>query len=229
MARALAFNCSPRMEKGNTALILNPFIDGMRGTGADVELLHTKKLRIRPCIGDFKCWSEGTLGECFFQDDMTEVLDKMARAETWVFGVPVYAKLPGELQNLFNRMMPLLKPNVLKRGRTLIPTRREDLRLERVALVSSCGWWGLENFDLLIRNVGFMAKIFDVKLAQPILRPDSDLFRRALRDGNDGHRILAAAREAGAQLIKKGDIGRDTARTVQAPLRTLEEFMAKNR
>ena len=83
--------------------------------------------------------------------------------------------------------------------------------------------------ELLIKNVGFMAKIFDVKLARPLLRPDSGMFRKALSSGGDGHRILEAAEEAGAQLIKKGDIGRDTARTVQAPLRTLEEFMAKNR
>jgi len=229
MSRVLAFNCSPRMERGNTALILNPFVKGMRRAGAEVELQYTKKLKIHPCIGDFRCWSEGTLGECHFDDDMTAVLDKMARARMWVFGVPVYAKLPGELQNLFNRMMPLLKPNVLVRGRTLIPTRRKDLRLEKVALVSSCGWWGLENFDLLIRNVAFMAKIFDVKLARPVLRPDSSMFVRMLKSGNDCSGIIEAAEEAGAQLVKKGGISKEAAREVQVPLRTLNEFLAKNR
>jgi len=229
MARVIAFNCSPRMEKGNTALILNPFIDGMKRGGAKVDLLYTKRLKIQPCIGDFRCWSEGTLGECHFHDDMTAVLDKMARAETWVFGVPVYAKLPGELQNLFNRMMPLFKPNVLVRGRTLIPTRRKDVRVKRVALVSTSGWWGLENFDLLIKNVEFMAKIFDVELARPLLRPDSSLFRRMVKSGDGCSRILEAAEEAGAQLVKKGDISKESARRVQVPLRSLKEFMAKNR
>lgn len=228
MPRVMAFNCSPRMEKGNTALVLNPFIEGMKRAGADVELLSIKKLRIQPCIGDFKCWSENTLGECHFHDDMTVVLDKMARAETWVFGVPVYAKLPGELQNLFNRMMPLLEPNVLVRGRTLIPTRRKNLRVKRVALVSSCGWWGLENFDLLIKNVEFMAKIFDVRLARPLLRPDSSMFRRMLKTGDGCAEILEAAEEAGAQLVNRGDISKETARRVQVPLRSRKEFLAKN-
>jgi hypothetical protein len=217
------------MEKGNTAMILNPFIDGMKSAGADVELLYTKKLKIQPCIGDFRCWSDNTLGECHFNDDMTAVLRKMARVDTWVFGVPVYAKLPGELQNLFNRMMPLLEPNVLVRGRTLIPTRRKDLKVRRVALVSTCGWWGLENFDLLIKNVEFMAKIFDVKLARPLLRPDSGVFRWMASVGDGCSRIIEAAEEAGAQLVKKGDIAKETARRVQVPLRSLREFLEKNR
>lgn len=227
MAKVLAFNCSPRMEKGNTALILNPFIDGMRGAGADVELMYTKKLKIKPCIGDFRCWGD-TPGVCTLHDDMESVLDKMAKAEAWVFGAPVHAKLPGELQNLFNRLMPLFKPNVLVRGRTLIPTRMKHVRVERIALVSTSGWWGLENFDLLVKNVEFIAKIFDVPLVRPILRPEADRLRRRTGEGDDVCAdILKAAEEAGSQLIKKGDISREIARRVGVPLRTLDEFLAK--
>ena len=36
--KVIAFNSSPRMDKGNTALILNPFLEGMREAGAEVEL-----------------------------------------------------------------------------------------------------------------------------------------------------------------------------------------------
>jgi len=31
--KVLAFNCSPRMDNGNTALILNPFLEGMKEVG----------------------------------------------------------------------------------------------------------------------------------------------------------------------------------------------------
>jgi len=229
MTRVLAFNCSPRMEKGNTALILKPFIDGMRGAGADVELMYTKRLKIKPCIGDFRCWAD-TPGVCTLHDDMESVLEKMAKAECWVFGVPVHAKLPGERQNLFNRSMPLFKPNVLVRGRTLIPTRMKHVKVERIALVSTSGWWGLENFDLLVKNLEFMAKIFDVPLVRPLLRPEADRFRRMAGENDCACAdILKTAGEAGAQLIKKGDISRDSARRVQVPLRTLDEFLEKNR
>jgi multimeric flavodoxin WrbA len=48
--RALAINSSPRMEGGNTALVLNPFLSGMREEGAEIELFYTKKLKIDPCL-----------------------------------------------------------------------------------------------------------------------------------------------------------------------------------
>jgi len=38
------------MEKGNTALILNPFLDGMKEAGAQVELVYSKKLNIQVSI-----------------------------------------------------------------------------------------------------------------------------------------------------------------------------------
>ena len=51
--KVLAFNCSPKMSKGNTALILDPFLDGMREEGATVELFFTRKLEIKPGSGEF--------------------------------------------------------------------------------------------------------------------------------------------------------------------------------
>ena len=38
-----AVNGSPRMEKGYTALILTPFIQGMVDAGSEVELFYIEK------------------------------------------------------------------------------------------------------------------------------------------------------------------------------------------
>jgi multimeric flavodoxin WrbA len=71
--KVLALDASPMMAKGHTALILQPFLEGMRGAGAEVRLHHTKKLEINPCHGEFNCWVK-TPGECYQQDDMQELL-----------------------------------------------------------------------------------------------------------------------------------------------------------
>jgi len=44
------------MDKGNTALILNPFLEGMREAAVEVELFYTRKLNINPRTGEFNCW-----------------------------------------------------------------------------------------------------------------------------------------------------------------------------
>ena len=67
--KVLAINSSPRMDKGNTAMILNPFLEGMREAGSEVELFYTSKLNIKPCTGEFNCWIK-TPGECYQKDDM---------------------------------------------------------------------------------------------------------------------------------------------------------------
>jgi multimeric flavodoxin WrbA len=113
MTSVVAISSSLRMEKGNTALILNPFLDGMREAGAQVDLVYSKKLNIQPCTGDFSCWG-ATPGKCHIQDDMEGLLNKLRDAEIWVYGVPVYVPMPGEMQNILNRMMPLFEESVSK-------------------------------------------------------------------------------------------------------------------
>jgi len=227
MSKVLAFNCSPRMEKGNTALIFNPFIEGMKDSGATVELLYTSKLRILPCKGEFSCWYGKNPGSCYQKDDCPQVLQKMKRAEAWVFGVPVHAKLPGELQNLFNRTMPLLTPPPVVRGRSIVPSIREGLKLKRVGLVSTCSYWGLENFDLLISQVEFMAKAFGVPLTRPILRPQADLMTEGLPEGFDEGGITTAARRAGREFISKGQVSMHAAEAVQTPFMSRKKFLGQ--
>jgi len=80
--KVMAINGSPNMGKGNTALVLDPFLEGMREAGAEVELFYTKKLKINPCQGEFNCWIK-TPGKCFQQDDMQMLLSKRSRRTSW--------------------------------------------------------------------------------------------------------------------------------------------------
>lgn len=84
MQKVLAINSSPKMEKGNTNLILTPFLEGIKEAGAEVELFYTNKLKIGPCKGDLNCWIK-TPGECFQKDDENFCL--------WIY---IYNKLISE-------------------------------------------------------------------------------------------------------------------------------------
>jgi len=66
--KVLAINASPHRDNGNTALILSPFLDGMKEEGAKVEVLYTKTMDIKPCLGCLKCWTK-TPGACIQKDD----------------------------------------------------------------------------------------------------------------------------------------------------------------
>ena len=87
--KVLAFNGSPSMDKGNTALILNPFLEGMREAGAEIELFYTRKLNINQCTGELLCWGKNP-GKCHFSDDMQFLYPKFYDSNILVLSTPVY-------------------------------------------------------------------------------------------------------------------------------------------
>jgi hypothetical protein len=78
LPRVVAVNVSARMEKGNTELVLAPFLDGVRESGASVELFYGKRLNVKPCTGEFYCWNKKP-SECYIDDNMQVLYPKCAR------------------------------------------------------------------------------------------------------------------------------------------------------
>lgn len=152
--KVVAINGSPKMDKGTTALILDPFLDGLRGSGAEVELFYTKKLKINPCQGDFRC-STDTPGKCFQKDDMQMLHPKLCEADIWMMATPVYVSgMAGPLKNLIDRILiPLGEPQLeLRDGHCHHPLRKE-VKSGKVVPVSTCAYWELDNFDLLLAHM----------------------------------------------------------------------------
>ena len=102
----LAISASPTMEKSNTSMILDPFLEGARDAGADVEVLYTKNLDIKPCLGCLYCWVK-VPGKCCRKDDMEGVLKKMDQADVLVAATPLYVDgMAAPLKNVFDRSVP---------------------------------------------------------------------------------------------------------------------------
>src|SRR5680860_231063 len=68
----LAINGSPKGEKSNTMLILQPFLEGLEGDGASTELVQVRDLEVRTCDGDYFCWAKKP-GVCRYHDAMEEM------------------------------------------------------------------------------------------------------------------------------------------------------------
>lgn len=222
--KALAINSSPGMEKSNTAVILNPFLDGMKEAGAEVEVLYTRKLDIKPCLGCFNCWLK-TPGQCVQKDDMETVRPKMNEADVWVLATPLYVDgMNGPLKNLLDRIIPGAQPFFEMRDDHIRHPGRGESRPRKTVLVSNCGFWELDNFDALVVHVKAICKNTGNEFSGALLRPHGPAVKPMLEIGGLVEDVVEAAREAGRQLVRDGEISPQTLSTVSRDLMPREDY-----
>ncbi|MDD1758939.1 MAG: flavodoxin family protein [Methanotrichaceae archaeon] len=212
----LALNGSPHMDDGNTAMILRPFLEGMKEAGANVDLFYTKKLTIGPCNGDMSCWFKNP-GKCGQDDDMQMLLPKFKEADVIVWASPVYyAGITGPLKNLMDRQLPLHMSGELANKR------------QKIVLVSSCGFWDMSMFDPLLAQMKAISTRPDGSsdFAGALLRPGAEPMREMMK--GEGRAILEsifkAAKEAGRQLVIEGKISKRLLDDVSKRLMSEEEY-----
>jgi multimeric flavodoxin WrbA len=107
----IAINGSPR-KKWNTASLLEHVLEGAASVGADTELVHLYDLDYKGCTSCFSCKLKGgkSYGKCAMNDDLTPVLDKIAGADAFILGSPIYFGIvTGEMRSFMER---LLFPNL---------------------------------------------------------------------------------------------------------------------
>jgi multimeric flavodoxin WrbA len=208
------------MEKGHTHMLLTSFIEGMEEADAEVETIFAKRFKIRPCLGDFHCWYE-KVGKCIQKDDMEKLYPKFREADILVLAIPIYFPLPGEIQNLLNRLMPLVEPILeFRDGRTRAKFH-DDVKISKIVLVSTGGWWEKENMSLLVDFVDHMAKDASVEFSGSLLRPHAFLMDNYKEMASE---ILDAAKTAGTQLIKEGKMSKDALEVISQPMQPEKEL-----
>ena len=223
--KVLVFNSSPRKEKGNTALILNPFIECMREAGADVDLYYNYDLKIKSCRGCFNCWLK-TPGICSQMDDMQWLLPKMNDADVLVYATPLYSYgMNGQMKNLIDRMIVLAEPfmEVVEGRSRHIAGDGEKPR--KIVLVSNCGLWGIDNFDPLVVHVKKLCQDPPMEYAGALLRPHGEALRAMLDMGAPVGDIIDAAREAGRQFIVEGKMSQTTLDVISRDLLPVEVYV----
>jgi multimeric flavodoxin WrbA len=223
--KVLAVNGSPMKDKGNTASILTPFMDGMREAGAEIELFYTKNLRINPCQGEFNCWFK-TPGRCFQEDDMQMLIPKFGQADLWVIATPLYVDgMTGPLKNLLDRLIPLIEPFLeLRDGHSRHPLRR-GVKQGKLVLVSNCGLWESDNFEPLVAHVRAACNNLNREFAGAVLRPNGPILKAMTEMGAPAEDVLEAAKETGRQLVKHGRMSQENLEVIGRELIPLEMFI----
>lgn len=225
MSKALVFNSSPRKDRGNTALILSPFLEGLRESGVEVELFYTRKLKINPCSSELDCWF-GNAGRCYQDDDMNMLYPKLQQADIWIFATPLYVGgISGPMKNLIDRLIPLVQPFIeLREGRCRHPLR-EGTKSGEIVLVSSCAFWEIESFDSVITQTVEICKHVNRRFAGALLRPHAHVLQRLSTSGNSADDIFVAAKQAGSQLARDGEMSLKTLKMVSRKLVSLEDYI----
>jgi len=223
--KVIAINSSPNMDKGNTAAILNPFLDGMRESGAELELYYTKKLKIKPCQGEFNCWLK-TPGKCFQKDDMEWLRPKLAEADVLVLATPLYVDgMTGPMKNMIDRRIPVALPFFELQDGHIRHPRRGQSRVSKTVLVSNCGFWEKDNFGALVVHIKAICKNMYSEFAGALLRPHGPALKPMLNIGGLVEDVIEAAREAGRQLVRDGSMSEETLNTVSRDLMPMEDYL----
>lgn len=224
MVTALAINGSPRMEHGSTALLLNAFLQGMKEGGAQMDLLYANRLKIKPCsCGTLYCWNTEP-GECCIEDDMTLLYPKLSEADILIVATPVYIPLPGSMQNVINRLCPLIEPDLVRRNGRTRARFRDTVAIQKLVLVSTCGWWEVGNFDRVVTIIQELAEDASIEFSGALLRPHAGYLFKEDTLTPSGLAVLDAARRAGFELVEAGAICPETLQEVREPLISEEEF-----
>lgn len=149
--KILAINGSPRGEKGNTEVVLKPFLKGCEEAGADVETIYLKDKDIKHCSGCFTCWTK-TPGKCIHKDDMEELLNKIVQADVMVYATPLYyATVTGFMKDFMDRTLPLNSREIVETdGRAGHPRRFKRETPVKTVLISNCAFPGDYNFAGLV-------------------------------------------------------------------------------
>lgn len=185
--KALLVNGSPR-AKGCTFTALTELKNTLEAEGIEVELIHVGQKDTRGCIACRKC---AVTGKCVFDDVVNEVAPKLAEADAFVIGAPVYFSSPAGgaisfLDRLFFSTLGIDK--TMKVGAVVVTCRRGGNTASFDVLnkyfmmngmpVASSQYWnmvyggsaeevaqdaeGLQTMRTLGRNMAFMMKSFQL-------------------------------------------------------------------
>lgn len=185
--KALLINGSPRAN-GCTFTALTELKKTLEEEGIEAEIIHVGNKDVRGCIACRKCRETG---KCVFDDIVNEVAPKLAEADAFVIGAPVYYASPaGGAISFMDRLFfsTANADKTMKVGAAVVTCRRGgntssfDVLNKYFAIssmpIATSQYWnmvyggqadevlldkeGLQTMRTLGRNIAFMVKSIDL-------------------------------------------------------------------
>ncbi|MDD2318092.1 MAG: NAD(P)H-dependent oxidoreductase [Desulfobacterales bacterium] len=174
--------CGSARKGGNTDLLVRAFVDGALEHN-EVEIISVGEVNVKPCIGCNACRKRET-HNCFQQDDMPEIYEKLKTAEMIVIASPVYFYgLSAQLKAIIDRLHSPI---------------RNEFKVKELALLLVAADTIPEVFDSILVQYRAILKYFHLKDAGNILVRGVE-GKGAIR----GNPALKEARELGAMIRER--------------------------
>ena len=160
--KIIAIYGSPR-RRGNTAELLRKAIEGARDSGADVEEIVLRDLKISPCLEIYGCLQAG---ECAIKDDFQMVRDKILNAQGLILASPVFFyTVSSHTKMLMDRFQSLWVKKYW-----VDKTPREQQTNSRKGLFISVGATkGKKLFDGMLLSIRYLFDVLDMELWKALL------------------------------------------------------------
>lgn len=157
--KALGIMGSPRIG-GNTDLLLDEALRGLRSRGAETEKIVVDSLKIGPCREYYGCLRDGN---CVIRDDMDEVYPKLLGADILIVASPMFFyALSAQVKALIDRCQALwARRYVLKQS----PPDGE----RKGAFIAVGATKGKQLFDGSILTVKYFFQAVGVKYSEELL------------------------------------------------------------
>lgn len=216
--KIVAINCSPNLEHGSTASILNPFLEGAKESGAEIEIFYSGKMEIQPCKG---CTADSYFESPGFcrnnSDDMNSLYPKLRAADVWVFATPTYSTGPSEaFLNFLDRLEPLFQPFNGLGG--LDKHFIDSNKVGKVVFISSSKVKNLDHFNDIKKHIKNLTNLFSRQFAGALLRPHAGALTAMPFMGLCCDDIYESSKQAGREIVKNGKIPNELIDLVSRPL-----------
>jgi multimeric flavodoxin WrbA len=189
--KIIAIYGSPR-RKGNTATLLKKTIEGARDSGAEVEEIVLRDLKISPCLEIYGCMQAG---ECAIKDDFQIVREKILASQGLILASPVFFyTVSSHTKILMDRFQSLWVKKYW-----VDKTPEDQQTVKRKGLFISAGATkGKKLFDGMLLSVKYFFDVLDMELWKALLYRQLDFQEDILKHPE----YLEEAYTAGKDFVK---------------------------